>query len=53
MLVPATPDDLKLAGKITVAPNSETASVKTVQIKVIIKILRHAKFWKNNKLITI
>lgn len=38
MLVPATPDDLKLAGKITVAPNSETASVKTVQIKVKLKI---------------
>ncbi|KAK6621758.1 hypothetical protein RUM44_001565 [Polyplax serrata] len=34
MLVPATPDDLKVAGKITVAPNSETTSVKTVQIKV-------------------
>ncbi|KAL0277286.1 UNVERIFIED_CONTAM: hypothetical protein PYX00_004627 [Menopon gallinae] len=34
MLVPATPDDLKMAGKITVAPNAESNNVKTVQIKV-------------------
>lgn len=35
MLVPATPDDLKMAGKITVAPNAESNNVKTVQIKVL------------------
>jgi hypothetical protein len=40
MLVPATAEDLKSAGKITVSPNFNNAnngnSVKAVQIKVIL-----------------
>jgi len=34
MLVPATAEDLKNAGKVTVSPSAQSEAVKAVQIKV-------------------